>query len=155
MSLAISWECWNSAQSILMQARAIAEQRLGHRLHYPGLARAGGPEEKQIADGTPRRVQAGEEHLVDFGDFFDRDVLAHDLAADGVFKVLRVAAATARIEGCIDAGFHNPQLSRGPVSSRRRGDLRHEMGEAALELFHAGTGDTAAPALVFSNPTLD
>src|SRR4051794_27315171 len=96
----------------------VAEQRLRHRFHHPRLARAGGPEKEQIADGTSRRVQTSEKHLVNFGDFFHRDVLAHDLAADGGFKILRVATTAARIECCIDAGFHNPQLSRGPVFPR-------------------------------------
>ncbi len=49
ISLAISCECWNSAQSILMQARGVAEERLGHGLHDARLARTGRPEKQQIA----------------------------------------------------------------------------------------------------------
>ncbi len=89
-----------------MQARAIAEQGLGHGFDHPGFARAGGPKEQEIANRTARRIQARQKHLVDFDHFLDGLVLTDDLAAKGAFKFSGIIGAARWVEHGVDDSFH-------------------------------------------------
>ena len=73
----------------------VAEERFGHGFDDPGFARAGGPEEQQIANRTSRRIQSRQKHLVDFDHFLDGLVLADDLAAQGAFEFPGIVAAAS------------------------------------------------------------
>src|ERR1022692_3369801 len=134
ISFAISCECWNSAQSILMQAwespksasaiarnlmrvlelgavdlnagMGVAEKRLCHRFHHPRLARARRPKKQQVAHRTPRSVQPRQKHLVNFGDLFDGLVLANNAAAQRCFKLSSIGTAAVRIEHCSKIRSH-------------------------------------------------
>ena len=99
----------------------IAEQRLGHRLHDARLARSGRPQKQQVADRAAGRIQPGEKHLINFGDFFDGRVLANDLAPESGFEILRRVAAPRWIQCCIESGFHY-------VSTYRLGSLTGTKG---------------------------
>src|SRR5581483_3014800 len=59
-----------------------------------------------IPNRTSRRVQAGQEHLVDLHYFLDSRVLANDFTAKGVVKVAGITAATVRIKGAGESCFH-------------------------------------------------
>ena len=98
MSLAISWECWNSAQSILMQALASPKSDSATASTTRVLPEPVGPEEQEVADGAPGSVHARQEHLIDFSNFFDRLVLAYDLAAEVDFEVTGVIAAAGWVK---------------------------------------------------------
>ena len=101
ISLAISWECWNSAQSILMQARASPKRDSATASTTRVLPEPVGPRNSRLPTGRPWRIQPGQKHLIDFRDLLDRLVLPHNLAAQGGFKVAGVVAAAARIQhGC-------------------------------------------------------
>src|SRR5580658_9503961 len=76
----------------------ITEQRLGHRLHHARLARSSRPQKKQVPHRTSRSVQAGQKHLVNLGDLFDRLVLTHDATSQSGFKLPSISAAAVRIE---------------------------------------------------------
>ncbi len=56
-----------------------------------------GPRNKKISNRPPGRIQPGEEHLIDFGDFFDGRILANDFAPESGFEIQRVVAAPRRI----------------------------------------------------------
>ncbi len=105
--MAISWECWNSAQSILMQARAspnkVSDMASTTRV-FPDPV---GPRNKQIADRPSRRIQSRQKHLIDFDHLFQRGVLADDLAAQGLVKISGVSTAAGGIEHCVKDGFHS------------------------------------------------
>src|SRR5579884_910972 len=90
----------------------IAEQRLGHRFHYPRLSRACRPEKKKIAHRPAGRVQPGQEHLIDLNDFFDCAILADDAAAKGGVEFLRIVAAPVWIKSRIKASFHKLSPAR-------------------------------------------
>src|ERR1700733_15767849 len=76
----------------------IAEQSLGHGFPPARFARAGRPQEKQVAHGASGSVQASQKHLVNLGDLFDRLVLTHDAASQSGFKLPSISAAAVRIE---------------------------------------------------------
>src|SRR5258708_40079681 len=76
----------------------IAEQGLGHGFHHARLARPGVPQKQQVPYAAPRRVQAGQKHLINLGDLFDSLVLPNNAAAQGGFKFSRIGAAAVRIE---------------------------------------------------------
>ena len=86
--MAISWECWNSAQSILMQARASPNRDFCHGFDDAGLAGASRSEEEQVADRTTGGVQSGEKHLVNFNDLFDCWILPYDATSQGTRQTL-------------------------------------------------------------------
>src|SRR5262245_20932037 len=65
----------------------IAKKRFCHCLDDSGLAGAGWPEKKQVADRAPRRVQARQKHLIDLGDLLEGLVLPDDLPPQRTFKV--------------------------------------------------------------------
>ena len=92
--MAISWLCWNSAQSILTTRPRVADQGFGERLYGAGLAGAGGAEEQEAADGAARGRETGVEGLVDPDDLADGVVLADDAPAQAVLQ--RLAASPIR-----------------------------------------------------------
>ena len=71
-----------------------------------------GPRNKQIANGTARRIQARQKHLVNFDHFLDGLVLTDDSAAKGAFKFSGIIGAARRVEHRVDVGFH---MGSGPV----------------------------------------
>jgi hypothetical protein len=75
----------------------ITEERLGHRLHDSGFPGAGGTKKQEIAYWAARGIQTCEEHLVNLHHFFDRLVLADDLATECVLKIPSVTTSTIRI----------------------------------------------------------
>src|SRR4051812_13117227 len=110
----------------------LAKKRLSQRFHYARLAGAGGPEEEQIADRTAGRVQPRQKHLVDLGDFFDRGVLSHDLAAQCRFEFGCVVAAKGGIECGIKTGFHKYCI---PLKVNHGAQYQSvQMGESSFEL---------------------
>src|SRR5690349_6270247 len=82
----------------------IAKERFCHGFYHARLARAGGAKEKKVSHRTPRSVQPGKKHLVDFNNFLYGRVLANNLAPQRGFKVLRIRAAPCRIKSSIKAG---------------------------------------------------
>src|SRR4051812_16927638 len=85
---------------------SLAKKRLGECLDHAGLPRAGGSKKQKVPYWAAGRIQSRQEHLIDFGDFFDGGVLSHDLAAQGGFEIGCVVAAKSGIEGGIKTGFH-------------------------------------------------
>src|SRR5713101_2740231 len=92
----------------------VAEQSLGHGFYDTGFPRAGGPKEQKIANGTARRIQACQKHLVNFDHFLDGLVLTDDSAAKGAFEFSGIIGAARRVKHGIDDGFH---MGSGPVLS--------------------------------------
>jgi hypothetical protein len=90
----------------------IAEERFRHSFNYASLAGAGGAQEKQIADWAVGRIQPRKKHLVNFDRFFDRGVLAYDLASQGLLKIHRIAAALGWVKSCIKTRLHMSAASR-------------------------------------------
>jgi hypothetical protein len=88
----------------------IAKEALGERFDHAGLARPGRTEEEQIPDGPVRRVQACQEHLINFNDLFNGSVLANDLAAKADLKVTGVCAPAIGIENGTCNGLHEMRL---------------------------------------------
>jgi hypothetical protein len=123
--LAISCECWNSAQSHLDYGPGIPEQNFRGSLDDSSLPRTRRPQKQQVPYWTPRRIEPSQKHLVDFGDLFDSLVLAYDAAAQRSFKLSRIGAAAVRIEHCSQIRSHNfgflsylrPYASALPCSS--------------------------------------
>ena len=93
----------------------ISEERLGDGFDDAGFARTSWPKKEEIANRTSRSVQARQKHLVDLGNFFDRIVLADDLAPNGIVEILRVAGAAGGVKSRIQSGFHRSD----PVNFRR------------------------------------
>jgi hypothetical protein len=91
----------------------VAEERLGHGFDHARFAGAGRPEEKQITDGAAGSVKSRQEHLVDFGYFFDGLVLTDDTAAEGSFKLSSIAATAVGIEHGGEIRSHNFDLFPG------------------------------------------
>ncbi len=105
----------------------IAKQRFRHGFHHARLARPGGPQKQQVPHGTPRRVQAGQKHLVNLGDLFDSLVLPNNAATQSGFKLSSIGAAAVRIEHSSKIRSHSfpfSFLSRavfpGPLPAFRR-----------------------------------
>src|SRR5258707_6854512 len=89
----------------------IAEQALRHGFHHTGFAGAGRSQKKQVPHWAPRSIQAGQKHLVNFGDFFYGLVLSHDAAAQGCFKLSSIVAAAVRIQNGSEIRSHKIQSS--------------------------------------------
>jgi hypothetical protein len=85
----------------------VTEQSFGHGFDDTGFSRASGPEEQEIANGTARRIQARQKHLVNFNHFLDGLVLTDDSAAKGAFKFSGIIGAARRVEHRVNDGFHN------------------------------------------------
>ncbi len=69
-------------RAIDLDARArVAEQRLGQSLDDPGFPRTRRSQEQEVAHRASRRVQPGQEHLVDFYNLFDGLILPDYFAA--------------------------------------------------------------------------
>src|SRR5438094_15335 len=85
---------------------SIAKQRFSDGFNHSGFAAAGWTKKKKIAYRTPRRVQAGQEHLIDLNYFFDRCVLADDSTPQSCIKLQSVIAAPTRIKRSIKTGLH-------------------------------------------------
>src|SRR5262249_5106070 len=97
------------------------------------FAGASWPKEQKIAYRASRWIQAGQEHLVYFHNFFDCLVLANDLPPQGGLKILRICAAPVWIKCSIKTGPHTyPRLIR-PRAPRKKG-MNAEMEAVALEL---------------------
>src|SRR6476469_3121989 len=86
---------------------SVPEQRLGKRLNHPRLARTCRPQKEEIPHGPTGSVQARQEHLINFYDFFDRLVLANDLSAKCGFKVPGVITSAVGIENCAGNRLHD------------------------------------------------
>ena len=98
MSLAISWECWNSAQSILMTARELPNRISAAASTSRVLPEPVGPRNKEIADGTAGRIQPGGEYLEEFDQGLDAFILTDDLRAQTLLELDGVRAAHIRIQ---------------------------------------------------------
>src|SRR6266498_5390736 len=70
----------------------VSKERFREGFNNARLAGPGGPKKKQIADWASGGIQAGKEHLVDLDYFFNRGVLADDLAAESAFKITGIGA---------------------------------------------------------------
>src|SRR5438105_13610527 len=100
----------------------LAVQGLGHGLDHTRLTRASGAKKQEIAYRVVGRVQPGQKHLIDFGDFLNGLILPYDFARQSIFKVHGIAAATKRIECGIKAGLHDccpSRKLRGPMLAVR------------------------------------
>src|SRR5882757_3940747 len=84
----------------------IAEQNLGRRFHDACLARAGRPEEQQIAYRAPWRVQAGAENLEHIHQCLHTLFLPHNLRAQRAMEIPGVVAADCRIQLLSYCGSH-------------------------------------------------
>src|SRR5581483_2314857 len=85
----------------------VPEHRLRHGFHHAGLSRAGRTEKEKIAYRTSRRIQTGQEHLVNLHHLLNCLVLADDLAAKCVVEILGVCAAPGRVEYCCKIRSHS------------------------------------------------
>jgi len=90
---------------------------LGHRFDHARLTRPGRPQKQQIPHRTPRRVQAGQKHLINLYHLLDCLVLPPNAAAQGAFKLSRIVAATVRIEHCCQVRSHKNRCPRLPFLS--------------------------------------
>src|SRR5512147_2532159 len=72
----------------------VSEEGFGHAFNDAGFARACGAKEKKIADRSIRRIQGGQEHLVDFGDFLDGKFLTNDSAPKSSLEILGLGRPT-------------------------------------------------------------
>src|SRR5579863_2101773 len=100
----------------------VTEQGFGHGFHDARLARAGRPQEQQVADGAAGRIQAGQEHLIDLDDFLHRLVLPDYAAAKGTFKLSCIVAAAIRVQHSCEIRSHKmlpgaPDIPFRPFSS--------------------------------------
>ena len=75
-----------------------AHQRFGHRLHNPGLAGAGGAQQKQRTNRPAGRRQTGEVHLIDVDDLADRFSLTGDPALQFRLEARRRTPILVRIQ---------------------------------------------------------
>src|SRR5208337_3507788 len=72
-----------------------------------------GPRKRRFPTGRRGGFQSGQEHLIDFGDGLDSEILPYDFALESGFKLLRVVAASCGIQNGVQSGFHHkcPQFS--------------------------------------------
>src|SRR5437660_11710296 len=75
-----------------------AVQGLGHGLDHTRLTGASGAKKQKITYRVVGRVQPGQKHLIDFGDFLNGLILPYDLAPASLFKGHGIAAATKRVD---------------------------------------------------------
>src|SRR6478672_2468162 len=97
----------------------VAEERLGQSFDDAGFPGPGGPQEQKIAYRASRRIQPGQEHLVDLHDFFDGLILPDDLATQSGVELPRVVAAAVRVKHSGEIRSHRVQKALssllGPV----------------------------------------
>ena len=86
MSLAISWLCWNSAQSILTTARAFPSKHSAVASTSRVLPDPVGPKNKRFAIGRPGGIMPGQVHLVDAYNGLNRFLLADNQAVEVAFQ---------------------------------------------------------------------
>src|SRR6185369_9336454 len=99
---------------------------------------SGRSQEQKVTNRTARRVQPGEEHLVNFGDFLDGRVLADDFAPESGFEILRCIAAPRWIQGCVESGLHDDCRlpAQGPDWHEGTKSRIHKMDDNCAELFY-------------------
>jgi hypothetical protein len=102
----------------LNASAGIAEERLGQSLDDTRLARTRRSQEQKISNRTPRRVQAGQKHLIDLYDLFDRLVLSDDFAPYGAVKLPGVVASTIWIEHSGEVRSHKGRVA--PLNNRAK-----------------------------------
>src|SRR6516225_6307421 len=102
MSLAISWLCWNSAQSIFRTARSSPKRTsaaVSTRRVFPEPV---GPKKQQVRKWPARSGKTGLVDLEDAGQAPHGAILPDHAAAKGSFEVLHLGAMQRWIEDHLD-----------------------------------------------------
>ena len=97
MSFAISWLCWNSAQSILMTARGFFTSASAVASTMRVLPLPVGPKKEEVADRPSGSAHSGEIHLIDVHDLLDRFILTDNVPIERMLEVLCFSAGLCRI----------------------------------------------------------
>ena len=138
----------------------VAEHCFRHGLDDSRFARAGRSQKQEVPYRTSGRVQARQEHLIDFHDLFNRLILTDDLTTKGVLKFSSVVGATRWVEHSGEIRSHMgswppPFLGLFPHPGERAKNLRTGQIDKfchspALRLLQAARHPTPAAQFLLS-----
>src|SRR6266478_5343487 len=98
ISFAISWECWNSAQSTLIMARGVPNRTSAAASTTRVFRAPVGPKNKQISHRSSWSAQSSAKHLIQLRDCLHSFVLSDDLSPQCPLKLSQFTAAKGRIQ---------------------------------------------------------
>ena len=120
ISFAISWLCWNSAQSILRTACGSPARLSAIASTVRVLPEPVGPRKSRLPTGRPGRRHAGQERLVNADNLAHCRLLPHDAFTHLGVKRLGSSAHPRRVQDLFESGHCLPLLT-----IRRGGDWQN------------------------------